>query len=187
MGKEERISGPSEKIKFHSKIHDWGMMSYNAISELHIIPKSCTVTAKYYIEEILKKSLKIALRRKRKTGAVLVRRLLSNMSRYIFQQDGAPAHNAIKTQDWCKDNLNSFWEKGIWPGNSPGLNPIENLWAIIQSKINEMEVATNLNMLEKQLKLAFSQISPEILDNLVSGMPERIKTCLKYKGRYIGK
>ncbi|KAI6658216.1 hypothetical protein LOD99_15485 [Oopsacas minuta] len=132
--KKESVA-PHEKIIFPSKIHVWGMMSYNAISELHIIPKSCRVTAKYYIEEILKKCLKIVLRRKRKTGSVLVRRLLPNMSRCIFQQDGAPAHNAIKTQDWCKDNVDSFCEEGIWPGNSSDLNPIENLWAIIQSKL----------------------------------------------------
>ncbi|KAI6658753.1 hypothetical protein LOD99_15076 [Oopsacas minuta] len=123
MGMGEESVAHHEKIKFPSKIHVWGMMLYNAISELHIIPKSCTVTAKYNIEEILKKSLKIALRRKRKTGSVLVRRLHPNISRYIFQQDEAPAHNAIKTQDWCRDNLNSFWEKSIWPGNSPDLNP----------------------------------------------------------------
>ena len=38
-----------------------------------------------------------------------------------------------------------------------------------------MDVATNIKMLENQVKLAWSRISPEILDNLISGMPERIK------------
>ena len=97
------------------------------------------------------------------------------MSGYIFQQDGAPAHHAIKTQEWCKNNLCSFWEKGIWPGNSPDLNQNRNLWAIVQNSVNEMDVATNIKMLENQVKLAWSRISPEILDNLISGMPERIK------------
>ena len=38
--------------------------------------------------------------------------MLPNMSNFIFQQDGAPAHSANKTQDWCKVNLKGFWEKG---------------------------------------------------------------------------
>ena len=28
---------------------------------------------------------------------------------YIFQQDGPPAHNAKKTQDWLKENVPEFW------------------------------------------------------------------------------
>ena len=47
--------------------------------------------------------------------------------------------------------------------------------------------ATNLKVLEKQLKLAWSQITPDILDNLVSSMPERVKACVKHNGGYIGK
>ena len=125
-------------------------------------------------------------KRKRKT-TILVRQLLPNMSNYIFQQDGAPAHHAKVTQEWCKLNLQSFWQKGIWPGNSPDLNPIENLWAILKSRVDEMEMCTNIEMLEKTVKLAWSEISPEILDNLISSMPKRIQKCLELSGDYIGK
>ena len=178
---------PQEKIKFPSKLHVWGMMSYCALSDLHIIPVGSTVTAKYYVEEILTKSILPSLKRKRKTGSILVRQLLPNMSNYIFQQDGAPAHHAKVTQEWCKLNLQSFWQKGIWPGNSSDLNPIENLWAILKSRVDEMEMCTNIEMLEKTVKLAWSEISPEILDNLISSMPKRIQKCLELSGDYIGK
>ena len=80
---------PHEKVKFPSKLHVWGLMSFTALSDLHIIPQGCTVTAEYYIEEILNRSLMSSLNRKRKTGSVLIRELLPNMSEYIFQQDGA--------------------------------------------------------------------------------------------------
>ena len=48
---------PQEKVKFPSKLHVWGMISYCALSDLHIIPVGSTVTTKYYVEEILTKSL----------------------------------------------------------------------------------------------------------------------------------
>ena len=59
------------------------------------------------------------------------------MSEAIFQQDSAPAHNAAKTQQWCRDNLLGFWEKGVWLGNSPDWSPIENLWAIVQGELDK--------------------------------------------------
>ena len=48
------------------------------------------------------------------------------MSEIIFMQDGAPAHTAKLTHEWCEQNLPVFWHKAEWPGNSRDLNPIEN-------------------------------------------------------------
>lgn len=118
---------PTDTVKFPLKIHVWGLMSYRALSELHIIPVGQTVTAKYYVENILEKCLLPAMKRSKENGGLLERKLLPDMSEAIFQQDGAPAHHSKLAQEWLQTNLNSFWHKGTWPGNSPDLSPIENL------------------------------------------------------------
>ena len=89
------------------------------------------------------------MKRKRKTGSILKVQMLKNMYKYIFMQDGAPAHTASKTQQWCSDHLEGFWEKTEWPGNSADLNPIENLCSTgwpneIETNILSLKQPTNL-------------------------------------------
>ena len=55
-----------------------------------------------------------------------------------FQQDLAPCHRAKKVQQVFRDNGVVVLD---WPGNSPDLNPIENLWAIIKQKSRKRIVA----------------------------------------------
>ena len=154
---------------------------------LHIIPRGQTITGKYYVEEILEKAVLPAFNRTHENGSVLACKMLPDMSQAIFQQDGAPAHHSAMAQQWLQAHIQTFWPKGTWPGNSPDLSPIENLWAIVQQKLKEMEPATNEENLIEKVKTAWSEISPNVLNNLVSGMPGRIKKCLQLKGGCIGK
>ena len=156
-----------------------------ALSQLHIIPQGQSINGAYYRDEILAKTCKDAIDRTPNTGSILERPMLENMSGYVFMQDGAPAHTAKLTQQWCQDNLRGLWKKTDWPGNSPDLNPIENLWAILKEKVNENGQITRLDDLIKSLKSAWQAISPTILQNLVSSMPERIKCVLERDGNYI--
>ncbi len=51
---------------------------------------------------------------------------------YIFQQDLAPAHTAKSTKSWLNDHGVGVLD---WPANSPDLNPIENIWGIVNRKM----------------------------------------------------
>ena len=100
------------------------MISFQAVSELHLIPKGQMINVAYYKDWILAKTCLDADKRKRKTGSILERSMLPNMSEFFFIQDGAPAHIAKLTQERCSQKLPNFWHKEDWPGNSPDLNPI---------------------------------------------------------------
>lgn len=54
----------------------------------------------------------------------------------IFMHDNAPTHRAYIIRELLTDLSLLVME---WPPNSPDLNPIENIWALLKCKIYEIE------------------------------------------------
>ena len=108
------------------------------------------------------------------------------MSRAIFKEDGAPAHRAM-AQDWWRGNFLDFRENGTWPGKSPDLSPIENLWAIVKEEGNKMGATTSEKIVIQNVQVAWRRIKAVTLGNLMSGLLERMRECVRLHGGYIGK
>ena len=90
IARNPEVVPPCYKVKFPPKVHVWGMMSHQALSDLHIVPKGQTITGTYYRDFILANTCKDALKRRAKKGSILKLAMSRNMSEIIFQQDGAP-------------------------------------------------------------------------------------------------
>ena len=96
-------------VKYPTKVMVWGYMSSADVVRLHIV--SGTVKAMEYIEILQNKLLPIA-------------RDLSGNQSWVFQDDNAPCHRAKVVQKWFEDHTVNRMN---WSGQSPDLNPIENL------------------------------------------------------------
>ena len=64
-------------------------------------------------------------------GMITELKNLCSSGERTFQQDLAPCYNSKKVKTFFEQNEFRLLE---WPGNSPGINPIENLWAICKKK-----------------------------------------------------
>src|SRR6218665_789102 len=73
-----------------------------------------------------------------------------------------------------------------WPGNSPYLNPIENVWAIIKQKPSKRDCTTTTKMIEAILATWFHVAEfPPICQKPVDSMPKRVNLLLNAKRGHI--
>jgi len=94
-------------------------------------------------------------------------------------EDNAPCHTGgVSTKTRRELNIDSI----DWPAQSPDLNPIENLWALIKRDIANLPVAKSVEELEKQVKDEWWSIPQEIIQGLIDSMPERVEAVIKAKG-----
>ena len=99
-----------------------------------------------------------------------------------IQQDNAPCHKAHIISNWFLEHDNEFTVLQ-WPPQSPDLNPIEDLWDVVEREIGIIDVQpTNLSQLQDAIMSIWTKISEECFQHLVESMPRTIKAVLKAKG-----
>jgi len=167
------------------KIMVAGGLSANGLTELHVVDSGATVTAKYYQEQILPFYFATQpIIRQESTPTQAQRTLFDGSSDVVFMQDGAPAHTAKTTLAILHGRFANVWSKGLWPGNSPDLNPIEHLWTILQDSVFIQPRPRTRPELIERVQEAWNSISPDLMKKLVYSFPRRILECLDKRGSH---
>lgn len=101
----------------------------------------------------------------------------------VFMQDNAPSHSAgIVSQFFDQHDI----ERLVWPPQSPDINPIENLWAIIKAKMQKkFPIPKTRDELIEQVFAIWSDIDMQLLEKLSDSIFKRMEEVLKRKGQPI--
>ncbi len=150
-------------VKFPQSVMIWGAMSSAGVGPLCFLKTN--VTAPVY-QEMLEHFMLLSADQ------------LFKDADFIFQQDLAPGHTAKNTKSWLNDHGVGVLD---WPGNSPDLNPIENLWGIVKRKMRNKK-PKNADELKATVKETWASIPPQQCHKLITSMPRRIEAVIKAKG-----
>ena len=143
----------------------WGCFSYKGVGKFVFIDG--IIDGDYYVS-ILSDNLKSSARKMK-------------LSDFIFQQDNDPKHKCkLASEFFQEENINLL----TWPAQSPDMNPIENLWGIVKTRVAELE-PTNIAELKTAIMQAWKSITKKTTKSLVNSFKKRALCLFKAKGGHI--
>jgi hypothetical protein len=81
-----------------------------------------------------------------------------------LQQDKASCHTAKSTERWLEQHGVAVVEG--WPTKGDDSNPIENLWAILDERLEDKKFKTEKGMKKKSVKYGMNLIRPSYTTSL---------------------
>jgi hypothetical protein len=101
----------------------------------------------------------------------------------VFQQDNDPKHKSRLVQGWLAEQPFGIME---WPAQSPDLNPIENMWALLKQKLFRYETVPKgmVEHWERVVHVWYNEIPVEMVRHVIESMPDRCRAVIKANGRW---
>jgi transposase len=150
--------------KDRTKIKAWGGFFIGGKSSLHCFRE--IMNAEFYVG-ILREHIP------------MIEKMLGTQWRW--QQDNDPKHTSHLAKNFLQENVPQVMG---WPSNSPDLNPIENLWAIVKRNV-EKRMPKNLRELERYMIEEWDKIPNSLLKDLVNSMNRRCREVIEKNGERI--
>lgn len=151
----------------------WAGVSARGKTQLVFVPEGVKINAQNYEEHILEP---------------VVKHLSQTMfegGNFLFQQDGAPAHTANRTQNWLRANVPDFLSKEEWPPSSPDLNPMDFcVWSVLEKNACGKPHQT-VEALKRSLQREWAKLSMDVVRAAVESTTKRLKEVVKLKGGFI--
>ena len=98
-----------------------------------------------------------------------------------FMQDNAPCHKTKLIKDFLETSRIPTLD---WPPQSPDMNPIENLWAIIKARRQKkFGIPKSKIELVEQVFEIWEEIDGELLDSLSDSIENRLREVIRLGGR----
>jgi len=108
---------------------------------------------------------------------------VSSSSDIMWLMDNAPAHTAKASKAFLSSNGINTCKS--WPPNSPDLNPIENVWAVMKQQVYSRHYNT-LAELKAAVEEAWQGLPLSYLKTLMASFSSRKAKCLLAGGGYAG-
>lgn len=105
------------------------------------------------------------------------------LSFWTLQQDNDPTHKVATAvlQSFNKRRAAAVELLPAWPPNSPDLNPIENVWAYVQRRVNARG-CDSFDSFKSAVQEELRSIPKRMLTALIDSMPKRLAEVIRKKG-----
>ena len=149
----------------------FGGITWGGVTQLHILEAGQRITGDFYRRHMLPKY---------KTDVPQL--YGDNANKVLLQEDGAPAHTSKASSGKVKRNWPGQvfvphpikkYDTFLWPGNSPDLNPIENIWT-------ELQLVERLQQTWKLLEQEGRH------RQLLDSFPRRVQKMVNLEGKHCG-